>query len=110
MMRKNFNNLTPDKHERLSILSEECGEVVKIIGKIFRHGYESCHPDDLSTTNRELLEKELGDVQFAVEFMVRRGDVNALDIDNFCQTKERRIQKYLHHNKIEAHELLTKGA
>jgi hypothetical protein len=36
-----FNQLTDAEAERLALLAEECGEVVQVIGKILRHGYES---------------------------------------------------------------------
>lgn len=45
-MPEHFNGLTPAEAERLAMLSEECGEVIQIIGKILRHGYDSYHPDD----------------------------------------------------------------
>jgi hypothetical protein len=34
------------ERERLAMLAEEAGEIVQIIGKILRHGYESYHPED----------------------------------------------------------------
>lgn len=48
---KHYNELTPEEHERLSLLMEECGEVVQIIGKIFRHGYERYPP--LTTLSKQ---------------------------------------------------------
>jgi hypothetical protein len=53
-----FNKLNPAEAERLSLLLEECGEVLQIIGKIQRHGYGS--------SNRSLLEKELGHIMHAI--------------------------------------------
>lgn len=61
-----FNALSPAQAERLAILMEECGEVVQIIGKILRHGFESVSPyGHSSETNREALIRELFDVKAA---------------------------------------------
>ena len=40
-MTAHFNGLSESEQERLSILIEECGEVVQAACKILRHGYES---------------------------------------------------------------------
>lgn len=61
-----FNGLSPAQAERLAILMEECGEVVQIIGKILRHGYDSCSPFGHNMeTNRQALIRELFDVKAA---------------------------------------------
>lgn len=61
-----FNELTPAQAERLAILMEECGEVVQIIGKILRHGYDSCSPFGANPeTNRQALVRELFDIKAA---------------------------------------------
>jgi NTP pyrophosphatase (non-canonical NTP hydrolase) len=83
--------------ERLALLSEECGEVVKIIGKIIRHGYESFNPfDEGETTNRDLLKSELGDVLFAMRLMSANHDVDETIIQAYSNHKAVRIGKYLH--------------
>lgn len=96
-----FNKLTPAEAERLALLMEECAEVVQICGKILRHGYESFNPADNSrTTNRKLLEREVGHVNFAVSLM--SDDTNDLDDDaigNSFYEKSLNVWKYLHHNK-----------
>ena len=43
--------------EILSITQEECAEVTQVISKIFRFGWDSCHPD-LTQNNKERLEEE----------------------------------------------------
>lgn len=67
-MSEHFNQLTPAQAERLAILAEECGEVIQIIGKILRHGLESCHPVT-GEVNRTALVRELYDVKAAMVLM-----------------------------------------
>lgn len=95
---KHFNGLTPAEAERLALLSEELSEAGQVIGKILRHGFDSSHPDALETTNRDLLENELGDVTAAIEMMVEAGDLNTLRIAEMARQKRRNVRKYLHHN------------
>lgn len=109
---KHFNQLTPAEHERLAYLMEECGEVIQIIGKIMRHGYESYDPTDPNnkvvgengrgigktlqvTTNRQLLERELGDVMRAARMLGTSGDVDPLEVD--VQASKGPPSKYMHH-------------
>lgn len=55
--------------EILTILQEECAEVIVGVSKCFRFG-----PDQIvkgkESTNLELLEKELGDVKAMVELLI----------------------------------------
>ncbi len=70
-----FNQLTPDEAERLAMLAEECAEVIQIIGKVLRHGYDSHHPSDPAVSNRLLLTRELVDLESVVRAMVRHGEI-----------------------------------
>lgn len=90
-----FNQLTAAEAERLAILAEECGEVVQVIGKILRHGYNSHHPDG-SPTNRSLLEKELGDIDFIRNQMTAYEDVDGHEIQIASDAKREKIGKWLH--------------
>ena len=76
--------MTPDQHERLSMLLEEAGEIVQICGKILRHGYDSHNPfDENKITNKKLLENELTDLYVIINKMIAYYDID-LDLD---QTK-----------------------
>lgn len=98
-----FNNLTVAQAERLALLLEELGECQQIIGKILRHGYESHDPTKLvpedmrPTTNRVMLEKELGDVLHAIDRMRFSSDVNYCRILEHAEAKADKCEKYLHH-------------
>ncbi len=94
-----FNQLTPAELERLTILSEECAEVIQIVSKIQRHGYASVHPTDPDgPTNRMMLEKEIGDVLYMISFMEASHDVNHMTVDLHSVEKGISIRQYLHHN------------
>lgn len=93
-----FNKLTPAEAERLSIMAEECAEVIQIIGKIQRHGFDSCHPNG-GPNNRRLLAKEIGDVKVATLLLLDSHDVEDDAVQDSYREKMFNIPQYLHHNK-----------
>jgi NTP pyrophosphatase (non-canonical NTP hydrolase) len=95
------NELTDSQLERLAILSEEMGEAQQAIGKILRHGYESHNPDvpKAGWSNRHDLEKELGDVLFAVEMLWVSLDVSGHAVHQRKIAKSDKIKPYLHHQE-----------
>lgn len=96
-----FNNLSPAEAERLAILAEECGEVVQIVGKILRHGYDNHHPDDPpAKTNRAALERELSDVYAIIDWMAEVEDISGHTVGAKLQAKRKRMAPYLHHNRL----------
>lgn len=95
---EHFNNLTPGQAERLAILTEELGEAQQAIGKILRHGYFSTHPVG-GENNREALERELGDVSYAITTLCATEDLREDVILEWTNIKSDNIKKYLHHNE-----------
>jgi len=93
----NFNQLTNGQAERLALLLEELGEAQQAIGKILRHGYDSCHPAG-GFPNREHLELELGDVQHAISRLCSHGELNQENINAAEIAKAMKVGKYLHHD------------
>ena len=98
-MTEHFNKLTPAEAERLAMLSEEAGEIVQIVGKILRHGYESFNPyDEKKITNRWLLQTELNDLAAIVYGMQKSADISVMVMDNYNRKDnwDRKL-KYTHH-------------
>ena len=94
---EHFNKLTPAEAERLAMLAEECGEVIQVIGKIMRHGYDSYHPADPTTTNRALLGRELTDL-YAVASSLCRDRVPEGSLFDQDQAWVRKL-RYAHHQE-----------
>lgn len=99
MANEPFNKLTDAEAERLAILAEECAEVIQVVGKILRHGYESHHPNNRTVSNRMLLETEIGHIDAAVITLGGLSDVRAESIAESCVNKKKAIRsrKYTHH-------------
>jgi NTP pyrophosphatase (non-canonical NTP hydrolase) len=91
-----FNKLSDGQAERLAYLLEELGEAQQAIGKILRHGYESCHPDYPEKNNKDDLEKELSDIWVAIKLMLMSNDISFVT-KNINKSK---LKKYMHHQKI----------
>lgn len=92
---QHFNKLTPAEAERLAMLAEECGEVIQIVGKILRHGYDNRHPDG-GPTNRDLLDVELLDVGTLMNRMCQEGDIEGYDALDMNINWERKL-RFAHH-------------
>lgn len=96
-----FNQLTPAEVERLAVLAEEAGEVVQIVGKILRHGYESRNPlEPKRGTNREMLEREVGDFYVALHMLFEHGDIRRGAVAYRESIKQDSLPQYLHHTKL----------
>jgi len=92
-----FNKLSEAEQERLAILIEECAEVVQVGCKILRHGYESDNNGKLPETNRQQLQRELGDLLHALDRMETAADVSGVELLKRKISKPAHIQPYLHH-------------
>ena len=85
--------LTPAQAERLALVAEECSEVIQVITKILRHGYQA-HGHN----NRIALEHELGDLTWAVGLMAAADDLWPSSIARFAAEKPEKAEVWLHHN------------
>ena len=95
--------MTEAQVERLALLAEECAEVIVVVGKILRHGFESydpTHPNGVdSPTNQEMLGHELGDVEYALSLLSKHGEVSARDVLKGRALAEKKKPKYLHYQE-----------
>jgi NTP pyrophosphatase (non-canonical NTP hydrolase) len=100
------NQLTPAEDERLAFVIEEMAEVLQVIGKIQRHGYESRDPTKADApTNRVMLEKELGDVTTVIALLMASSDVSPARIRRRVPRKLAKLATYTHHNHEQIHAL-----
>ena len=91
------NGLSPEQTERLALLSEECGEVIQIIGKILRHGLKSYHPLT-GISNPFYLEEEIGHLLFAIQLLQDNGDLRYDNVEDSITRKSISVGRYLHHS------------
>lgn len=84
------NKLTKAEEEMLTILMEECGEIVQAASKIIRHGKYSEHPRLPGINNMEHLIKECADFECMMDMLSRQyeGFRHAVHIE-----KEKKILK-----------------
>jgi NTP pyrophosphatase (non-canonical NTP hydrolase) len=61
--------MNDDTKEILTILQEECAEVIVEVSKCFRFGPDQMM-EGVNVTNIQRLEKELGDLQAMIELLV----------------------------------------
>lgn len=102
------NQLTEAQIERLAILAEECGEVIQMVGKILRHGYLSYNPTlppMKQRPNRAMLQKELGDLLWAISKLDDACDISFeiprtnATLNMWLRRKEESAAPYLHHQE-----------
>ena len=77
----------------LTILQEECAEVIKIVSKIKRFGWESTHPDG-GPTNRDKLAQELGDVWAMVDTLICKDSLFLHEITTGKKNKLNKMVDY----------------
>ena len=75
--------------EVLSILQEECAEVIQAVSKCERFGIDNFKPGK-PKTNREHLEEELGDMLAMIDILCGMG---AVDLDHLRIAKLAKIEK-----------------
>ena len=86
------NKLDNLQQERLVILMEEASEVIKDACKTLRFGFDDKNPLlEGAITNREHLEREIGDFNNAVRMLVAAGDIKASRIKIAAEIKREMI-------------------
>jgi NTP pyrophosphatase (non-canonical NTP hydrolase) len=78
--------------EIMTILQEECAEVIQIICKIRRFGIDQVYLDQGS--NRERLTSEVGDLQAMIDLLQIYNVVDRSDVDTAKLKKFDKLQKW----------------
>lgn len=87
-----------EERERLYLLIEECNEVIHAASKILRFGSQEYYaPRD--ETNKESLEKEIGQLLFIIDLLVSSGDLNDYKVLVSKLAKYRACLTYTKHQK-----------
>jgi NTP pyrophosphatase (non-canonical NTP hydrolase) len=79
--------------EVLCIAQEECAEVTQAISKIFRFGWDSCHPET-GESNKDHLEVEIGDLLAMVDIMIEKCLVSDDKVNAARIAKKEKLKKW----------------
>ena len=100
MNKPHFNKLSNAELERLACLAEECGEVIQMVNKTIRHGFDNSHPKYGNKTCRELLEQEIADLFVIFELMNGNEDFDEDRLYECKMFKKSKINKSLRYNEV----------
>ena len=75
--------LTDQKQEALTILMEECAEVIQECSKILRFDCDT-----------ESLTKEISDMMVMIEILERKNLLKSSQIEEFMENKRKKLKKY----------------
>ena len=79
--------------EIMSILQEECSEVIQAVSKINRFGIDNYKPGK-PKTNREHLEEELGDLLAMIELLENDGLISRPNMEIAKNAKFEKLKKW----------------
>jgi len=79
------------QHELLTVLMEECAEVIQEASKIIRFGADT---DYDGTTPLQRLEKELGDLQCMIDLLHSADMISYTKIDDYAQEKYGKLKTW----------------
>lgn len=76
------------KNEALTILQEECAEVIQVCSKLLRFG------DSPEYNNIQRLEQEIGDVLTLIIYLSDTGVIDADNLEKTIHIKTERLKKW----------------
>jgi len=79
--------------ETLGILQEECAEVIQNVSKCRRFGLENKYLNGAGT-QRENLEKEVGDVLAMIDILIDQGVLDSAALDVARANKKQKLKKW----------------
>lgn len=84
-------------HEALIITAEECAEVTQQICKIMRFGLDTPYiTAGDGSTNREQLEKEIGDLMALIDILQKQDVISYNNIEKASAAKLVKLQRWSH--------------
>ena len=88
------------QQECLTVLMEECGEVIQEICKILRFGLEEYSHHDVTKTHLECLQQELGDLLAMIQ-MLRDSELGLTDegLKAAYNAKLVKVKQWMKHKK-----------
>lgn len=90
--------LNPAQSERVDLMIEECSEVIQILTKIKRFGFDSFNPNDPEkTSNRELLSREISDFMIVSSLMAVSDGIPLDNAESYISEKLERLSVYTEH-------------
>ena len=82
-------------HEALIITAEECAEVIQQISKIIRFGIDLPYVTaGDGTTNREQLEKEIGDLKCMIAILMEMNIIDNVNVYRAEMAKREKLRKW----------------
>lgn len=93
-MIKPNNKIKPADFEICNILAEESAEVIQAVSKIFRFGWDSCHPNTPNFTNKDHLEEELGDILCIISLLGQKKIINMDSVQQYAECKKQKLINY----------------
>ncbi len=100
-MKRRSRVVQDDSTERQALAKEEMAEAIQVLCKVERHGWNSSHPAG-GPANYDLVATELGDVLAAIKILAESGDVSWQDIEDACEAKLEKVQRWMHRPKNKA--------
>jgi NTP pyrophosphatase (non-canonical NTP hydrolase) len=94
------DNMNDQIHEVMSILQEECAEVIQAVSKINRFGVDNYKPGK-PKTNREHLEEELGDLLAMICILEKMGVVDQRGLEIATKAKIEKLKKWSNIQNLE---------
>ena len=77
--------------ETLTVTFEECGEVIVVISKILRFGFDSRYPEN-GEPNLYKLETELGQVLCMIELLKKQGLISETNLEIASKAKYEKLK------------------
>lgn len=85
------------KEHLLTILSEECSEIIKDVSKSLRFGLDDCKPGT-NVSNSENLTNEIADFLGVIEMLYEENIIEKHSLEKIL-LKKQKIEKYMEYSK-----------